>query len=108
MLYEKKIRSCQWALVILLAVLQPGMTVLADETTIENTTPVEKWGGIGGICGGRASRNNSGRGENPGTDRRGRTGKAGSGETGISRKARQIQIFCQGGRRDRQCMHIRP
>ena len=30
-----------WALVILLAALQPGMTVSADETTIENTTPVE-------------------------------------------------------------------
>ena len=37
----RKKQILPWALVILLAALQPGMTVSADETTIENTTPVE-------------------------------------------------------------------
>ena len=37
----RKKQILPWALVILLAVLQTGMTVSADETTIENTTPVE-------------------------------------------------------------------
>ena len=38
----RKKQILPWALVILLAVLQPGMTVSADETTIENTTSMEE------------------------------------------------------------------
>ena len=38
----RKKQILPWALVILLAALQPGMTVSADETTIENTTSMEE------------------------------------------------------------------
>ena len=38
----KKKQIISWTLVILLAALQPGMTALADETTIENTISTDR------------------------------------------------------------------